>query len=449
MGYFKRCLPHLLALLGTSTQAEARSPSCERAERYTLANGLEVVLAREASANAVAVVSSVHVGSRHDPPGYEGLAHYVEHLACRDSPPFSSSMDLYADAGAFGMNASTALDLTQYYALLPAAQLERAVWLEARRLAIGLDAITAPDAELEREVVLREQVYRFGAGPRLLFANTVQAALFGPDHPYHSAVASLESQAGLTLADARWFFARHYRPERVRLVIGGDFDVDDAKRIIDRHLGALAGHGVHATATGAEHDQCAVTSRARNTPPKRVALHSRDRNERLTLYWPLELAEDPEIWRGTLFVLAESVADAARQTGLSHDVHLGFADLELGSYWSLDIGVMPGQPFEQAERLVRKTIKQLRQGALDAAWVASERQRFELSQAVLQTQLMERAVNLAKRLCVPSRCVPVEEQFSSTALQAFERFDPDRALIVERRYRRGSPKAGEVEIVPR
>ena len=95
-----------LALLAAARPAAAWSASCESAQRYTLRNGLEVVLVPEARVPAVALVSSVHAGSRDDPEGHRGLAHYVEHLTFIGTPPFTSAMDLYEEIGAIGLNAT-------------------------------------------------------------------------------------------------------------------------------------------------------------------------------------------------------------------------------------------------------------------------------------------------------------------------------------------------------
>ncbi|HTV17583.1 MAG TPA: insulinase family protein, partial [Polyangiaceae bacterium] len=94
-------------LLGLGARgAAASSPSCDDVERFTLKNGIQVVLARDAGLPSVALVSSIHAGSRDDPPGYEGLAHYVEHLTLRAAPPFASALALYEQAGAVDANAA-------------------------------------------------------------------------------------------------------------------------------------------------------------------------------------------------------------------------------------------------------------------------------------------------------------------------------------------------------
>src|SRR3954463_16212853 len=86
--------------------AAARSPSCEQVERYTLKNGLEVVLRPDHELPNVALVSSVHAGFRNDPQGYEGLAHYVEHLTFREAQSLADGIELYKQAGATGVNAT-------------------------------------------------------------------------------------------------------------------------------------------------------------------------------------------------------------------------------------------------------------------------------------------------------------------------------------------------------
>src|SRR3569832_1610721 len=152
-------------LVVCAAPALARSPSCEQQlERYTLKNGLEVVLRPDHELPNVAIVSSVHAGFRNDPQGYEGLAHYVEHLTFRETQSLADGIELYKQAGATGVNATTSLDRTEYFAQLPRAQIERGLWLEARRIALGLDLLTAGSAEEERQVVLREYELRFGLG---------------------------------------------------------------------------------------------------------------------------------------------------------------------------------------------------------------------------------------------------------------------------------------------
>jgi len=189
--------------------SSAHAATREAPQRRLLANGIEVVLLPDASLPQVAVVSSVRAGFRDDPPGYQGLAHFVEHLTFRGVPPFASVSELYAEAGATSVNATTSSDTTDYYALLPAAQLERGLWLEARRLAIGLDSIDEGTARDERAVLLREHELRYGYAPGFRLLSATYAALFAAPHPYHALFPSERSLERLSLDAARRFHAVH------------------------------------------------------------------------------------------------------------------------------------------------------------------------------------------------------------------------------------------------
>src|SRR5688572_19908595 len=249
-----------------ASTASAEQLECETVERYRLQNGIDVVLQADHDLPLVAVVSSVHAGSRNDPPGYSGLAHYVEHLLFREGGPFSSALTLYDGSGAT-VNARTTADTTDYHALLPSEQLERGLWIEARRLGLGLDVVASSTAEVEREVVLREHSQRGGKSkPGVALMQAIREATFPAGHPYRSLLTTVDTIEAQSLDTARWFFAEHYRLDRVRLIVTGDFDPAATRELIERHFGGLedpprlaAGK---APADPASSDQCSWAKQA-------------------------------------------------------------------------------------------------------------------------------------------------------------------------------------------
>lgn len=436
--------------------AHARSPSCEAAERLTLKNGVEVVLQVDTALPTVALVSSVHAGSRHDPPGYEGLAHYVEHLLFRPAPPFASAFDLYAEVGATGVNATTSADTTDYLAVVPAAQLERALWIEARRLAVGLNALDDPPALDERKVLLREHELRFGSALNGAISQATFEALYPAQHPYRSLSATDATIGALSLADARWFFAEHYRPDRVRLALVGDFDVEEVKRLLERYWAPLTpmvappdaeGKGASGAAARSS-SECAWATRPMPLSRSRIIARSHYRNERLELYWPVLPDEDPSQLRGIFSVLAGSIGNATALSGLSHDVSSQLVQRELGSFWLLSIGVVPGQPFEKVEPLIQQSLNELRQSFPDAQYLAAHAQSLALVERREKSQLLARAQRLVRRECQASPCGPTDKQLEPMAFNRLDRFDPKKALIVERRYSRGASADGDIEVLP-
>lgn len=410
-----------------------------------LPNGIEVVLSPDTSLPQVALVSSVRAGFRDDPPGYEGLAHFVEHLTFRGTPPFASAFELYAEAGATSVNATTSSDTTDYYALLPAAQLERGLWLEARRMALGLDLVDERTALDERGVLLREHELRYGYAPGFRLLSATYAALFPAPHPYHALFASKTSLERLSLDAARRFHAYHHSPRRLRLVLAGDFQPEVAAAAIERHFGDLPAQ----PAAAPDPDACERWARVNpSTGASRLVLRSQLRNERLELYWPVLADEDPERWRGLLRLLHSTLGDAVRQTGLGSNVDARLVRLELGSFWMLVIDVVPGQPLAKAEPLVRQTLEALRTRPPDLAELTSQDEAAVLRRAVDDTRLLARARALARRTCRASACNEADAALSPAALSHVWRFDPDRALIVERRFDPSAPDDGEIERRP-
>jgi zinc protease len=435
--------------------ALARSPSCEQQlERYTLKNGLEVVLRPDHELPNVALVSSVHAGFRNDPQGYEGLAHYVEHLTFREAQSLADGIELYKQAGATGVNATTSLDRTEYFAQLPRAQIERGLWLEARRIAIGLDMLTAGPAEEERQVVLREYELRFGLGIEELQPMLMQA-IYPEGHPYHALGHQTESSVGaLTLADARWFFARYYRPERIRLTLVGDFEPGAVRPLIDKYFGALAGRepppapGAAAPSqAAAEAAECKRAEQPGAPLHGSVKITTRAKYESIQFIWLQPSGDDPERWAGVLKTFARRVGDASRDAKLASGAGLHLVSTELGSYWLLDIDLLPLQPFERVQPLVAQVFADLKKSPPDAGELNAQRQALALAESEKRS-LLSRALELSQRECAASKCLAPADQYSPETIAGLDRFDPAKALRVELRTSVSASPDGDVERVP-
>lgn len=195
------------------------------AKRFTLANGLDVVLHPDATFRSVAVNVRYDVGSRHDPRNASGLAHLVEHLTFRGKPDGASdAYSLLEAAGSASHNASTSMDATEYYATVPADQLPLALFIEAARMARPLDGVDEEVFAAERSVVQNERRERVD---NVSYGNLDLRAvylLFEGD-AYGIPTIGLEQDIGrLSLASARRFVSSYYRPNNATLVIAGAFD---------------------------------------------------------------------------------------------------------------------------------------------------------------------------------------------------------------------------------
>jgi predicted Zn-dependent peptidase len=219
----------------------AEQPVSIRFERYRLDNGLRVVLSRDPSAPVVAVNLWYNVGSRNERPGRTGFAHLFEHMMFQGSEhvPEMAHFAMIEQAGG-SLNGSTWLDRTNYYETLPAHYLELGLWLESDRLGWLLPAMTQEKLDNQRDVVKNERRWRVDNQPYGDWDERLQAMMYPPDHPYHhSVIGSMEDLDAASLEDIEQFFRTYYAPNNAVLSLVGDFDVANARELIERYFGSI------------------------------------------------------------------------------------------------------------------------------------------------------------------------------------------------------------------
>jgi zinc protease len=220
-------------------------------ERFSLDNGLRVVLAPDRSVPVVAVAVFYDVGMRNEPEGRTGFAHLFEHMMFQGSahvPKLEHARLVQAAGGTF--NGSTHQDYTNYFEALPAEALERALFLEADRMAAP--AITEENLRNQIDVVkeeIRVNVLNrpYGAFPWLQLPQ-IAFSSFANTHDGYGSFVDLESS---TVDDATDFFSKYYAPGNAVLCIGGDLDVTETEKLVRRWFGPVPARGVPPTpATG-------------------------------------------------------------------------------------------------------------------------------------------------------------------------------------------------------
>src|SRR4051794_40104580 len=205
-------------------------------ERFTLDNGLRVVLTPDRSAPVVGVAVVYDVGIRSEPEGRTGFAHLFEHLMFQGSENLEKLAHFRHVQGAGGtFNGSTHLDFTDYFEVLPAGALERALFLEADRMRGPrlteenlLNQIDVVKEEIRVNVLNRP----YGGFPWLKLP-PVMFSTFPNAHDGYGSFGDLDSA---TVDDARAFFDRYYACGNATLAVAGDFDVAQATAMIHRHF---------------------------------------------------------------------------------------------------------------------------------------------------------------------------------------------------------------------
>ncbi|WP_111683802.1 M16 family metallopeptidase [Winogradskyella tangerina] len=208
-------------------------------EKFTLDNGLQVILHIDRSDPVVAVALTAHVGSAREKEGRTGFAHLFEHLLFLESENLGKGgLDqMSARIGGSGANGSTSRDRTNYFQTVPKDALEKMIWAEADKLGFFINTVTEPVLAKEKQVVKNEKRQRVDNQPYGHNSYVINSNLYPEGHPYSwEVIGSLEDLQNATLDDVKEFFRRWYVPNNVTLTIAGDIDVEQTKTWVKKYF---------------------------------------------------------------------------------------------------------------------------------------------------------------------------------------------------------------------
>ncbi len=235
--------PAVLAV-GAPPAARAQAVPALRFEKYTLPNGLEVILHEDHTVPLVAVDTWYHVGSGDEKPGRTGFAHLFEHIMFMGSQHVPvGAFDQWLEAAGGNNNGSTTEDRTNYYEWMPSNALPLALWLDADRMGHLLPTMDLKKVDLQRDVVKNERRQRVDNVPYGRADEVIRAALYPRGNPYSwPVIGSMADLSAATLGDVQNFFRTYYAPNNATLVIAGDFAPDSARAYVRKYFGGIA-HG--------------------------------------------------------------------------------------------------------------------------------------------------------------------------------------------------------------
>ena len=207
---------------------------------YRLPNGLRLLYKREKAAPVACVCVTFHVGSRNEKKGHTGSNHILEHLLFKDSKNFNKEngkaiTDYLEWFGAY-INATTWLDRTNYFELLPKEKLAEAIELEADRMRGSLFS----DADLASEMtVVRNEYERSRNSPFELLDEAVTAAAY-VKHPYRiPTIGTKEDIENSTATKLREFYDTFYWPNNATLSVMGDVSFREVEKLVLRYFGPI------------------------------------------------------------------------------------------------------------------------------------------------------------------------------------------------------------------
>ncbi len=208
-------------------------------EKFTLKNGLRVVLHEDKKLPLYSINIWYKVGSSNEAPNRTGLAHFFEHLMFKGTQKNADGVfDSYIENNGGSNNAFTTRDVTAYFEDMPKSTLKKILELEADRMKNLL--ISPKNVKQEREVVKEERRLRVDNSPIGLAYEALFKSSFSKETPYSwPVIGSMKHLEDTSIQDFKNFYETYYSPSNAVLVIAGDFKTKEVKSWIKKFFGPL------------------------------------------------------------------------------------------------------------------------------------------------------------------------------------------------------------------
>ena len=317
--------------------------------RFTLDNGLTVIVHEDRKAPVVALSVWYNVGSKDEPAGSTGFAHLFEHLMFGGSENAPGSyLGRMRNLGPSNLNGTTWFDRTNYFQTVPTPALEQALYLESDRMGYLLGEVGQEVLDLQRGVVQNEK--RQGDNqPYGLFEYAQLEALFPEGHPYrHSTIGSMADLDAASLETVRNWFRDKYGPNNAVVVLSGDIDEATARPLMEKYFGAIPRGPVN---NPAEADVPTLAA------PIVQTMHDRVATTRLTRSWAVPGLLDDDavplsVAASVLGGLASSRLDnqlvRGEQTAVA--ARSSMADFHRVGIFEISVDVKPGEDAAEVGR---------------------------------------------------------------------------------------------------
>lgn len=359
--------------------------------RITLANGLRVVHCKDETTRMVALNVLYDVGARDEHPDHTGFAHLFEHLMFGGSvniPDYDTPLQLAGGEN----NAWTNNDVTNYFLIVPAHNVETGFWLESDRM-LGL-AFTPESLEVQRQVVSEEFKQRCLNQPYGDLGHLIRAMAYRK-HPYQWPTIGKELShiAEATMDEVRGFFYRYYAPNNAILAITGGIGRDEAFALAEKWFGDIPRRNVPKRCLPCEPPQ---TEERRLTVERDVpadllymAFHMCDRHH--PDYYVCDVLTDL-LANGSSSRLPMRLVKQRRVFSAADACISGSIDAGL---LQINGRLLPGVTFEQAEQAVWDELDRLCCEPVDAYELEKVRNKFESDQLFANMNYVDLAANMA------------------------------------------------------
>jgi len=209
-------------------------------KKFTLDNGLTLIVHEDRKAPIVAVNVWYHVGSKNEKAGKTGFAHLFEHLMFNGSENYNDDyFKPMQKIGATDLNGTTSEDRTNYFQNVPASALDLVLWMESDRMGHLKGAINQARLD-EQKGVVQNELRQYLNEPFGVVEDLIVKGTYPPGHPYSWPVGgSIEDVGNARLEDVHEWFATYYGPNNAVVVVAGDIDAETALAKVTNFFGDI------------------------------------------------------------------------------------------------------------------------------------------------------------------------------------------------------------------
>ena len=362
-----------------------------RFEKFTLENGLRV-LVHEDKSTPMAVLNVLYdVGAKDENPEKTGFAHLFEHLMFGGSLNIPVYDEPLQTAGGEN-NAYTTNDLTNYYCQLPAENIETAFWLESDRM-LSL-AFSKKSLEVQRKVVCEEFKEHYINKPYGDVWHKLRELVYSK-HPYRwmTIGASLKHVEDATIEDVKAFFHKHYTPSNAILVVAGNIDAAKVKALSEKWFGSIPSGEKYNRHLPAEPKQSA---------PRFLEVKSNVPLDALYKVWHIYPRTDDRYYTADLISDILSGGGSSRLFQALVKEQQLFSNIDCYHMGSTDAGIIviegklvKGVDIKVAEDAVNLELAKLQEDGITKAELEKVKNKTESAMAFEDMSLMNRAASIA------------------------------------------------------
>lgn len=360
-------------------------------EKFTLENGLRV-LVHEDKSTPMAVVNVLYdVGARDEHPDKTGFAHLFEHLmfgGSKNIPVYDEPLQLAGGEN----NAYTTNDLTNYYCQLPAENIETAFWLESDRM-LSL-AFSKKSLEVQRKVVSEEFKEHYINKPYGDVWHKMRTLAY-TNHPYRwmTIGASLDHIENATLDDVKAFFFKHYTPSNAILVVAGNIETAQVKLLAEKWFGPIP--------SGTKYERN-LPLEPTQTAPRKLEVKANVPLDALYKCWHIYPRTDKRYYAADLISDILSGGGSSRLFQRLVKEEKLFSNIDCYHFGSTDAGLMTiegklvkGVDIKVAEAAILDELEKLKKEGISVAELQKVKNKAESAMAFEDMSVMNRAASIA------------------------------------------------------